>query len=302
MQREREDERERLWLKRNSDQAETEYEVEDGELDPDQTTVIAAADATEVLDLRDAQATLAQPRATDVVSDSEINATTVYSRGSELEKAEEAEADQSSELSVRGQKRAQKQAAKKWRKQAQVPTHRLSKPRTGSQKFVITLMWIIIIALVTGAGWFFGRGPGTIIRIPSLSGMLQSQAVAQLDDQGIPVRIGTAYDDEIAIGRVVDSQPGIGENIKKFQGVDLIVSQGPELFEVPDLTGKSLEQATTVLNEIGFQDLKTDQAYSESSDKGEVISSSPPLARNCPARTSSPSQSPKVMLRWKSPR
>jgi serine/threonine protein kinase/beta-lactam-binding protein with PASTA domain len=284
MQREREDERERLWLKRNSDQAETEYEVEDGELDPDQTTVIAAADATEVLDLRDAQATLAQPRATDVVSDSEINATTVYSRGSELEKAEEPEADQSSELSVRGQKRAQKQAAKKWRKEAQVPTHRLSKPRTGTQKFVITLMWIIIIALVTGAGWFFGRGPGTIIRIPSLSGMLQSQAVAQLDDQGIPVRIGTAYDDEIAIGRVVDSQPGIGENIMKFQGVDLIVSQGPELFEVPDLTGKSLEQATAVLNEIGFQDLKTDQAYSESLDKGEVISSSPAAGKELPRK------------------
>ncbi|MGP5288337.1 PASTA domain-containing protein, partial [Glutamicibacter arilaitensis] len=123
-----------------------------------------------------------------------------------------------------------------------------------------------------------------IIRIPSLSGMLQSQAVAQLDDQGIPVRIGTAYDDEIAIGRVVDSQPGIGENIMKFQGVDLIVSQGPELFEVPDLTGKSLEQATTVLNEIGFQDLKTDQAYSESLDKGEVISSSPAAGKELPRK------------------
>src|SRR5690606_8054295 len=246
--------------------------------------VIAAADATEVLDLRDAQATLAQPRATDVVSDSEINATTVYSRGSELEKAEEPEADQSSELSVRGQKRAQKQAAKKWRKEAQVPTHRLSKPRTGTQKFVITLMWIIIIALVTGAGWFFGRGPGTIIRIPSLSGMLQSQAVAQLDDQGIPVRIGTAYDDEIAIGRAVDSQPGIGENIMKFQGVDLIVLKGRERSVLTHLAGKCLELASSVMIPIVFRELNSDQPYSESSGKGDVISSSQAAGKEVPRK------------------
>lgn len=284
MQREREEEREQLWLERNAAQQEAGYELDDAPADPDRTTVIAAADATEVLDLRDAQATLAPPRAADPGSDPGIAATSVYSRGDELESTEEhGEADEAP-LSVRGQKRAQKQAARKWRKEAQVPTHSLRQPRTGTQRFVITLMWILVVALVAGAGWFFGRGPGTIIRIPSLTGMLQSQAVAQMDGQGVPVRIGTAYDDEIAIGRVVDSQPGTGENIMKFQGIDLIVSQGPQLFAVPDVAGKTLEQATTALAEVGFEDIKTTEAYSESVKEGEVISSTPAAGEKLPRK------------------
>ncbi|MCZ4148922.1 hypothetical protein BZG21_31275, partial [Escherichia coli] len=83
MQREREEEREQLWLERNAAQQETGYELDDAPADPDRTTVIAAADATEVLDLRDAQATLAPPRAADPGSDPGIAATSVYSRGDE---------------------------------------------------------------------------------------------------------------------------------------------------------------------------------------------------------------------------
>ena len=284
MQREREDEREQVWLKRNTAQHEASYVIDDAPADPDQTTVIAAVDATEVLDLRDVQATLAQPRPTDLAADSGIAATSVYTRGRDLEPAHENDADSEAPLSVRGQKRAQKQAARKWRKEAQVPTHRLRQPRSGTQKFVITVMWILIVALVAGAGWFFGRGPGTVIRIPSLTGMLQSQAVAQMDGQGVPVRVGTTYNDEIAIGRVVDSQPGTGENIMKFQGIDLIVSQGPQLFAVPDFTGKTLDQATKLLDEIGFEDVQEAEAYSESVTKGEIISSSPAAGKELPRK------------------
>ena len=281
MQRDREIEREQQWLALNSTSGDGEYEVDDDQANESPTTIIAAGAATEVLDLRDAQATRALPQGESIPDSAGLNATTAYARDELPHSAPEA-ADTAP--SARDAKRAQKQANKRWRREAQIPTHRLRKPRTGAQKIVITLMWILIVALVAGAGWFFGRGPGTIVRIPSLNGMLQERAIAQMDSQGVPVKVSTAYDDEIAIGRVVDSHPGTGKNIMKFQGIELTVSQGPELFDVPDVAGLALESAKKSLAKAGFKNLSTTEEYSSSVDSGSVISESPGAGQRVPKK------------------
>lgn len=275
-QREREEARERRWQLQGTDTAGGAYSL-DAQLDPEATTVIATSDATEVLDLRDAQATVVHDPAAGAGSPG-AEATAAYSR-SDIESfgADAAiEGDpEPAALSPRGQKRANKAAQKQWRKEAQLPTHRLRKPRSAAQKTGVAVAWVLIVALVAAAGWFFGRGPGTVIRIPSLNGLLQEQAVSQMSEQGIPVRLGSAFDDDIAIGRVVDSHPSTGENIMKFQGVELIVSQGPERFEIPDVAGKSLQTATELLAQRELAKVKEVREYSSEVEKGKVISSSP---------------------------
>jgi len=270
MQREREEEREKQWNLRN-----TETSVLDAsaskDFDPEATSVIATSEATEVLNLRDAQATTVH-HAEHMASSAEQ--TKAISRA-ETSAGDMQDASTGAALSAREHKRAEKQAAKQWRKEAQVPTHRLQKPKSGTQKAVIALVWIFVVALVASAGWFFGRGPGTIIRIPSLNGLLQEQAVAQLQDQGVPVRISTAYDDDLAVGRVVQSVPDTGENIMRFQGVELTVSQGPELFPLPKVSGSTAAKAKDSLKQDGFSNVKTREEYSDDVDKGNVISTSP---------------------------
>ncbi len=286
MQREREDEREKLWQLRKSEQ-ETQAASRPSDIDPEATSVISTADATEVLNLRDAQATVVHAlhhAENPVASDASVKATEAYSRtgvGEDVPaRAAHSGASKPTGTSAKNQKRADKQAEKQWRKEAQVPTHRLQKAKSGSQRVVIALVWVFVVALVASAGWFFGRGPGTIIRIPSLTGLLQEQAVNQLEDQGIPVRITTAYDDDLAVGRVVDSRPDSGSNIMKFQGVDLTVSQGPELFEVPDVSGQKLDTAVENLKNLGFSKIKSTSAYSADVPKGSVISSSPATGKS----------------------
>ena len=105
--------------------------------------------------------------------------------------------------------------------------------------------------------------------------MLQTQAVSQFDSQGVPVRVNSVYDDEIAVGRVVQSKPNTGESLMKFQGVNLLVSRGPELFEIPALQGLSQTEATARLADKGLTKVKTSQEYSSSVEDGKVISSSP---------------------------
>ncbi|WP_334122595.1 Stk1 family PASTA domain-containing Ser/Thr kinase [Glutamicibacter sp.] len=281
MQRDRELEREQQWLALNSTSGEGDYEVDQADVSESPTTVIAADDATEVLNLRDAQATMALPRDTNASGPAILHATTAYSRDDLAPHEPEAN---DNELSARDSKRAQKQASKRWRKEAQIPTHRLRKPRTGTQKLVITLMWVLIVALVASAGWFFGRGPGTIVRIPSLNGMLQERAISQMDSQGVPVRISSVYDDEVAVGRVVDSRPSSGANIMKFQGVELTVSQGPELFDVPQTAGMKVESAKKSLAKAGFENVSTTEEYSSSVDSGSVIGTSPEAGKQIPKK------------------
>lgn len=276
-QREREEARERRWQLQGTGATADGYSL-DAQPDPEETTtIIAASDATEVLDLRDAQATVVHAPTAGAGSPG-ADATAAYSR-TDIETfgaGEPNEQDpQPAARSPRGEKRATKAAQKQWRKEAQVPTHRLRKPRTAAQKTGFIAAWVLIVALVAAAGWFFGRGPGTVIRIPSLNGLLQEQAVSQMSEQGVPVRLGSAFDDEIAIGRVVDSHPATGENIMKFQGVELIVSQGPERFEIPQVAGKSLQSATELLAQHELTKVKEVREYSSEVEKGKVISSSP---------------------------
>ncbi len=281
MQREREEEREKQWHLRKSEQL-TQASTRTDSVDPEATSVIATSDATEVLNLREAQATVVHaPGALDAERPKRTEAM-MRPEFSDEASARTIQPDSSlaSGTSARTQKRAEKQAEKQWRKEAQIPTHRLQKAKSSSQKLVIALVWIFVVALVASAGWFFGKGPGTIIRIPSLTGLLQEQAVAQLEGQGIPVRVTTAYDDELAIGRVVDTRPESGMNIMKFQGVDLTVSQGPELFEVPSLKGEGLDDAIAELESLGFANHKNKSEYSADIPDGSVIGSSPAAGKN----------------------
>ncbi|GAA1409983.1 hypothetical protein AUR04nite_25040 [Glutamicibacter uratoxydans] len=281
MQREREEEREKQWHLRKSEQL-TQASTRTDSVDPEATSVIATSDATEVLNLREAQATVVHaPGALDVERLKHTEAMMRPEFSDELSaRTIQPDASLASGTSARTQKRAEKQAEKQWRKEAQIPTHRLQKAKSSSQKLVIALVWIFVVALVASAGWFFGKGPGTIIRIPSLTGLLQEQAVAQLEGQGVPVRVTTAYDDELAIGRVVDTRPESGMNIMKFQGVDLTVSQGPELFEVPSLKGEGLDDAIAELESLGFANHKSKSEYSADIPEGSVIGSSPAAGKN----------------------
>lgn len=182
-------------------------------------------------------------------------------------------------------KRELKRAQRQWRKQAQVPTHRLGKPRSPAQKVLVSVLLLAVVALVAAGAWFFGRGPGSVVNIPSLSGLVQAQAVQRLESAGVPVRVNNAYDDEVAPGRVIDSNPAEGENIMRFQGVELVISRGPELFQMPDVTGMDTSAARQRLQQMQLSAPSVGQEYSQSVDEGQVISSKPAAGEQLTRKT-----------------
>ncbi|WP_026529601.1 Stk1 family PASTA domain-containing Ser/Thr kinase [Haematomicrobium sanguinis] len=174
-------------------------------------------------------------------------------------------------LSKREAKAARKLAAK----QAATPTHELEngQPRRRAA------LWIIVIALLAVLGgiaaWFFGAGPGVSVTIPEVRGANAQEATATLEDLGLPIRTQEVFDEEVASGKAAGTEPGAQSSIRRFEGITLLISKGPQLFAVPDLAGKSQNDASNMLADAGLSTGAVTQEYSDTVPEGQVISQDP---------------------------
>jgi beta-lactam-binding protein with PASTA domain len=132
-------------------------------------------------------------------------------------------------------------------------------------------------ALAAGAGWFFGMGPGSPGTIPELANKTVAEAQQLLRSAGFQSTTEDAvYDDNIPPGLVVDTQPDAGQVIRKYQTVSLAVSKGPELFPLPELAGKTLDDAKSALNSAGMALGQITETFNESAAAGTVLAQVPP--------------------------
>ncbi|WP_427132632.1 protein kinase domain-containing protein [Pseudarthrobacter sp. S9] len=141
------------------------------------------------------------------------------------------------------------------------------------------LLWILLLVvaalLAAGAGWFFGMGPGSPGTIPELANKTVAEAQQLLRTAGFQSTTKDVFDDNVSPGLVVGSEPEAGHVIRKFQPVALAVSKGPELFPLPELTGKPLDQAKTALNGAGMALGPITETYDESAAAGTVLAQAP---------------------------
>jgi eukaryotic-like serine/threonine-protein kinase len=105
--------------------------------------------------------------------------------------------------------------------------------------------------------------PGTVVNIvisagpaprtiPKLSSHPYATAAAHLTSLGlVPVR-QDAFNDTVPAGQVVSTEPGAGATTARGQSVTVIVSKGPDLVVVPDVTKDSVPAATTALAAHGL--------------------------------------------------
>ncbi|MBA4102651.1 MAG: serine/threonine protein kinase, partial [Arthrobacter sp.] len=143
-------------------------------------------------------------------------------------------------LGKRAQRKADREDEKARARAAATParTLREGNPRRRGVLWVIVL--VVAALLATGAGWFFGMGPGAAASIPSVANKTVAQAQQLLSEAGFRSTTRDVFDDEVPSGLVVGSEPAEGTEIRKFQPVSLFVSKGPQLFPLPVLAGGTL--------------------------------------------------------------
>lgn len=91
---------------------------------------------------------------------------------------------------------------------------------------------------------------------PDVSGMSVGEATSTLTDKGLTVTTDPQYvfSDSVAKDVVIGVADRAEEgNWRPGDNVQLIVSKGPELFPVPDVSGKTLNDAKKILSDKGFK-------------------------------------------------
>ena len=111
--------------------------------------------------------------------------------------------------------------------------------------------------------------------IPNLAKRTVTDAEAAITGSNLTVGTTTqAYNSTVGKGLVVSTSPKAGSSVKRNTVVNLIVSKGPEILKVPNVTGQTSSAAQSALSKAGFKSAVSLQ-YSESVAKGVVISQSP---------------------------
>ncbi|EQM80532.1 Stk1 family PASTA domain-containing Ser/Thr kinase [Microbacterium maritypicum] len=91
---------------------------------------------------------------------------------------------------------------------------------------------------------------------PDVAGMSVGEATSTLTDKGLTVTADPQYtfSDSVAKDVVIGVADRAEEgNWRPGDSVQLIVSKGPELFPVPDVSGKTLNEAKKILSDKGFK-------------------------------------------------
>ncbi len=95
------------------------------------------------------------------------------------------------------------------------------------------------------------RGPRPI-DIDDFTGQPLSEAKDALSALGFEVRVvGREFSDDVPQGSVLSQDPSGGTGVRGDR-IELVASKGPELVEVPDLTGQDAADAVEQLEALGF--------------------------------------------------
>ncbi|MFL6071064.1 MAG: Stk1 family PASTA domain-containing Ser/Thr kinase [Actinomycetes bacterium] len=148
--------------------------------------------------------------------------------------------------------------------------HRKRSRRRG----LVALAVVILLAVAAGAfAWWLGAGRTTTV--PRVTGLTAQGAEAALQEQGLKVEYGNERFSEIVKdGEVITSDPAQGSDISSGGTVTLILSKGPEVYNVPGVVGKELSDAKRAIKDH-FKVGEVSREYSDSVRDGVVISTQP---------------------------
>ncbi|TMQ94572.1 Stk1 family PASTA domain-containing Ser/Thr kinase [Actinomadura soli] len=142
-------------------------------------------------------------------------------------------------------------------------------------RYVLIAIGAVAAIILGWAVWY--QTSGQYEHVPSsIIGMKVADARDRLESAGLDVQTAKAvYDDRVHKGGVAKSDPPAGARVAKGETVTLTPSRGITPKEVPDVEGKSLEEAKQTLKDEGFTVGRTSFTPSQTVAKDRVVGTSP---------------------------
>jgi len=94
-------------------------------------------------------------------------------------------------------------------------------------------------------------GPAPVA-VPAITGGTYEEAAATLAAKKFIATRRDDFDDTVATGVVVRTEPAAGTLAPRDSSVIVVVSKGPEIITVPNLVGQTVEAASTALERLGL--------------------------------------------------
>ncbi|MFC5728414.1 MULTISPECIES: Stk1 family PASTA domain-containing Ser/Thr kinase [Nocardioides] len=147
-------------------------------------------------------------------------------------------------------------------------------PRRRRRGVVLLLVVALLVGAISAGGYWVGWGRYTTT--PSVVGLTQAAAEAKLTTAGLELKVGDeVYSESVAKGEVISTDPRPGARILPEDEVVVVVSLGPERYDVPDLAGLTVAEAEEELAGVKLVVGRLIERYSETVPAGTVIRSEP---------------------------
>lgn len=160
-------------------------------------------------------------------------------------------------------------------KPAPTPAPRRPRRRMKVAGWLLGILLVLIAATGAGAAWYFTEGPGIHSPVPTLVGLTQTEAREALDAEQLDTVVELDYSETIAADVVMAASHEPGTSLRHGTDVTLTVSQGPERYAVPPVIGRTLEQATPMIEDAQLTLAEPTMVYDEAIPEGQIMSVEP---------------------------
>lgn len=145
---------------------------------------------------------------------------------------------------------------------------------------------ILIIALVIGnAAGIFKFGNTNVveqeedeknIEVPNLLGETEAVGKKICENKNlVMVVVSQKHSDKYEEGQIMEQSIAAGELVAKKTEIEVVICSGAEEVTMPDVSGKTQDEAWDTLKKMGFDDYEVETEYSDEYDNGEVIGTTP---------------------------
>lgn len=148
----------------------------------------------------------------------------------------------------------------------------------------LAIKWGIILLTLAGAIYLGFLGVQALrnalrvdeVQIPPVAEMSLEAAIAELEATGLKNYqvVGHVHHETIPENHVVNQKPGAGQIVKENRVIELTISKGPDLVEVPNVVGWEIRQAESKLESQGLES-DVEYEFSEQYEYGAVMRQDP---------------------------
>jgi serine/threonine-protein kinase len=160
---------------------------------------------------------------------------------------------------------------------APAPAGSAPEPKRRRRKAPWVIIGLILAVLLAGfAGWYLAAGPGKTVPTPDLVGSTVPEATSALAASGLKLESAEGQFSETApAGTIISTDPPAGDSIKAEGTVTVVVSKGPERYDVPALKGMTQQEAAAALTQANLTVGAVSQEFDDKVPTDLVRSSSP---------------------------